>query len=482
MSTARTARSSSCSSGPARRRADRRRRTPGPTRHHGQPAGLRRRAPPRPSPSRASTTSRPPASLTFQCQLDVPETAPGRPARPRGRTRDSPRARTPSASAPSTPPERRRVAGRLHLDDRPDGARDRHQQRPRARPTNSTSASFNFTSPEPGVVVRVLARRRRVRELHLARRATPASPSAHTASRCGLVDAAGNIDGVAGDLPVDDPVRRRRSTAAPRRRCRRSPTRGSTRAAPSSNMGSDSILKVMSKSGNANLRALVRFNLPAIPAGLRPRRGDAAHVLAGSASSSQRTLQALRLNGLVDGERRHLGEPAGDDRLGRHDHLRHRLPPVERRGDRAEHVLERLEQRLPDQGRDREPGRRAAVPRAREGREPAAARPSPSSPLPERRRRATELLRPPPARRPPLPPAVGTCEVHEKTLTPASQRPHHQLARWRVADDTCVRRGPACPHPPDVRAACGDPTFPPRVALTPRRSRASMTAGPSGAW
>ena len=90
-------------------------------------------------------------------------------------------------------------------------------------------------------------------------------------------------------------------------------------------MGSDSILKVMSKSGAANLRALVRFNLPSIPAGCVL---DAAtlRIYSPSASSSQRTLQALRLNGSWTESARHLGEPAGDDRLGRHDHLRHRLP------------------------------------------------------------------------------------------------------------------------------------------------------------
>jgi hypothetical protein len=65
---------------------------------------------------------------------------------------------------------------------------------------------------------------------------------------------------------------------------------------PSSNKGSDGILKVMSKSGNANLRALVRFNLPAIPSGCVVDTAT-LRIFAGAASSSQRTLQALRLNG-----------------------------------------------------------------------------------------------------------------------------------------------------------------------------------------
>ena len=67
-------------------------------------------------------------------------------------------------------------------------------------------------------------------------------------------------------------------------------------SSPSSNKGGDSILKVMSKSGNANLRALVRFDLPTIPAGcvLDTAR---LRLYASSASGSQRTLQAFRLGG-----------------------------------------------------------------------------------------------------------------------------------------------------------------------------------------
>jgi hypothetical protein len=65
---------------------------------------------------------------------------------------------------------------------------------------------------------------------------------------------------------------------------------------PSSNKGSDGILKVMSKSGNSNLRALVRFDLPAIPAGCVVDTAT-LRLYAASASGSQRTLQALRLNG-----------------------------------------------------------------------------------------------------------------------------------------------------------------------------------------
>ena len=67
-------------------------------------------------------------------------------------------------------------------------------------------------------------------------------------------------------------------------------------SSPSSNKGTDSILKVMSKSGNANLRALVRFNLPAIPQGCVLDTAK-LRLFAASASSGTRTLQAFRVNG-----------------------------------------------------------------------------------------------------------------------------------------------------------------------------------------
>ena len=67
-------------------------------------------------------------------------------------------------------------------------------------------------------------------------------------------------------------------------------------SSPSSNKGGDSILKVMSKSGNANLRALVRFDLPTIPAGCVLDTAN-LRLYASSASASQRTLQAFRING-----------------------------------------------------------------------------------------------------------------------------------------------------------------------------------------
>jgi hypothetical protein len=52
----------------------------------------------------------------------------------------------------------------------------------------------------------------------------------------------------------------------------------------------------MSKSGNGNLRALVRFNLPTMPAGCVIDTAT-LRLFAGSASSSQRTLEVFRLDG-----------------------------------------------------------------------------------------------------------------------------------------------------------------------------------------
>jgi hypothetical protein len=60
------------------------------------------------------------------------------------------------------------------------------------------------------------------------------------------------------------------------------------------NYGTDSVLKVDTKSG-ANARAMVRFNLPDIPAGCQIT--DAKLRLYASSYKSGRTLQAVRLNG-----------------------------------------------------------------------------------------------------------------------------------------------------------------------------------------
>ena len=62
-----------------------------------------------------------------------------------------------------------------------------------------------------------------------------------------------------------------------------------------SNFGTDSDLKVNSKSGSGNSRALVRFGLPSVPSGCQVTSAR-LRLYAGSYQSG-RTLQALRLNG-----------------------------------------------------------------------------------------------------------------------------------------------------------------------------------------
>jgi large repetitive protein len=64
-------------------------------------------------------------------------------------------------------------------------------------------------------------------------------------------------------------------------------------ASPGNNFGSDQILKVKRETDKAN-RALVRFNLPAVPSGCSVT-GATLRLYAGSASTG-RTLQALRIN------------------------------------------------------------------------------------------------------------------------------------------------------------------------------------------
>ena len=64
-------------------------------------------------------------------------------------------------------------------------------------------------------------------------------------------------------------------------------------SSPSSNFGSDQILKVKRETGSKAMRTLVRFNLPATPAGCSVT-GATLRLYAASAATGQ-TLQALRL-------------------------------------------------------------------------------------------------------------------------------------------------------------------------------------------
>ena len=78
---------------------------------------------------------------------------------------------------------------------------------------------------------------------------------------------------------------------------------------PSNGNGSDSTLKVMSKGPSSNLRALVRFTMPAIPAGCVV---DTATLrLFAASTSSGRTLQAIRVAGTwAEGSANWSNQPA----------------------------------------------------------------------------------------------------------------------------------------------------------------------------
>jgi large repetitive protein len=79
-------------------------------------------------------------------------------------------------------------------------------------------------------------------------------------------------------------------------------------ASANSNFGNDQILKVKRETSKAN-RALVRFNLPAVPSGCTVT-GATLRLYAGSASTN-RTLQALRLNATwAENTVRWTGQPA----------------------------------------------------------------------------------------------------------------------------------------------------------------------------
>ena len=86
---------------------------------------------------------------------------------------------------------------------------------------------------------------------------------------------------------------------------------------PSSNKGSDSILKVMSKSGG-NLRALVRFNLPTMPQGCSVESAT-LRIYAKSVPGG-RTLQVLQLGGTwTEGAVTWANQPATTGGAGHHD-------------------------------------------------------------------------------------------------------------------------------------------------------------------
>jgi hypothetical protein len=160
-----------------------------------------------------------------------------------------------------------------------------------AATTTSTSATFNFSSDEPGVTF----------ECSLDGGAFTActSPKAYSGLAVGshefrvrARDGAGNADA--------SPATHAWTIAAPS--CvGTTATAGADRdswvlqSSSSSNFGTDSVLKVNSKSGSGNSRTLVRFGLPSKPGGCQVTSAK-LRLYAGSYKEG-RTLNALALNG-----------------------------------------------------------------------------------------------------------------------------------------------------------------------------------------
>ena len=132
-------------------------------------------------------------SLTFQCQLDVPETGAWTACTsPRNIAGPWPSARTSSACAPSTPPETPIRARRLLVDDRPDGARDGHHAGP-DRVDDVHERDLPLHVAGDGRDVRMQARHGAVHGVRLPVNLTNVSLGQHT-FQVRASDAAGNLD------------------------------------------------------------------------------------------------------------------------------------------------------------------------------------------------------------------------------------------------------------------------------------------------
>ena len=156
--------------------------------------------------------------------------------------------------------------------------------------TSSTSATFNFTSSQQGSSFEC--------SLDGAAFVACTPPRVYTGLAAGARqfsvrarDAAGNVD--------ITPATHSWSISAPPQGCGPAVTALAAADAwidqnsPTSNKGSDSILKVQSKGPSDNFRSLVRFTLPAVPQGCVVE--SATLRLFAASSRTPRTLQALRL-------------------------------------------------------------------------------------------------------------------------------------------------------------------------------------------
>ena len=92
---------------------------------------------------------------------------------------------------------------------------------------------------------------------------------------------------------------------------------------PTSNLGGDSVLKVTGKSGNSNTRAVVQFNLPAVPSGCSAT--GATLRLYNKSPVGPRTIEVRQASSTWTEARRELEQPADDHRRRRQrDHSRKR--------------------------------------------------------------------------------------------------------------------------------------------------------------
>jgi hypothetical protein len=235
----------------------------------------------------------PAGSLTFQCQLDVADTAPW--------TACTSAASYSGLADGSHIFRVRAVDGSGNVDPQPavytwtvdQVAPETVIGNGPGATTTSTSATFTFVSPETGSTFTCSLDTAPFTACVTGLTYTDLALGAHT-FQVKATDAAGNVDGspasyswtINPGAPVDCGPAQTMSSVA---------DAWLEQSSPSSNKGDDGILKVMSKSGNANTRAVVRFNLPAIPSGC-VLQSASLRLYAASESSSVRTLHALRLN------------------------------------------------------------------------------------------------------------------------------------------------------------------------------------------
>ncbi|MCL4858862.1 MAG: right-handed parallel beta-helix repeat-containing protein, partial [Caldilineaceae bacterium] len=160
-----------------------------------------------------------------------------------------------------------------------------------AATTTDTSATFSFTANEAGVTFECA--------LDGAAFAGCVSPVTYTGLGAGAhsfavraVDSAGNTDPTPATYTwtVTTPVNCGTATTV-----NANSDAWIDQGSPTSNKGTDSILKVQGKSSNNNMRALVRFNLPALPAGCQVQ--TATLRLFAASWTNNRTIQALQVAG-----------------------------------------------------------------------------------------------------------------------------------------------------------------------------------------